>query len=213
MSLFSKLIVGTAGLAAAVFILGFLIFATMATRGISKDTPTADGIVVLTGGEKRIWEAGRLLEGGKAKRLLVSGVNRITSKKDVRRLIRIEAKLFACCVDLGYEALNTRGNAEETRNWVRGHNFSSLIVVTSSYHMPRSLAELSHELPDVRLIAHPVVPTQFQTGPWWLNYGNARILAAEYIKFLPTAARYAVGLVVGSPSGDDGRSRHAVGSS
>ena len=33
----------------------------------------------------------------------------------------------------------------------------SLIVVTSNFHMPRALAEISHQLPDVRLVAFPVV--------------------------------------------------------
>lgn len=208
-------LLGAAGLTSAALVFGFFVFATATTDTAWQPQveEQADAIVVLTGGAQRMRTAGQLLKEERGRHLLVSGVNRAVTRQAVARLLGVGAKLFRCCVTIDYAAQNTRGNANETRKWVRKHNFKRLIVVTASYHMPRSLAELSHELPDVRLIAHPVVPTQFQTGPWWLNYGNARILAAEYIKFLPTAARYAVGLVVGSPSGDDGRSRHAVGSS
>ena len=43
----------------------------------------------------------------------------------------------------------TRGNAAETAEWARAHQVRSLIVVTSAYHMPRALAELGRDLPDV----------------------------------------------------------------
>lgn len=185
----SRALVGLAGLACAVLLLGFFVFATIATRDVAAQPPRADGIVVLTGGQMRIAEAGRLLENGYGRRLLVSGINKKTTKNDIRRLIRIRPEMFECCVDLGYWAQNTRGNAEETRAWADTHDISSLIVVTASYHMPRSMTELATELPNVTLIAHPVMPKQFQSDPWWLNSGYARILAAEYIKFLPTAAR------------------------
>ena len=209
MSLIRKLTIGGAAAAGFAFMLGFLMFASLATRGGADDTETADGIVVLTGGEKRIAEASRLLADGKARRLLISGVNRMTTKKDVRRLTSISGRLFACCVDLGYAALNTRGNAEETRDWARTHEFSSLIVVTASYHMPRSLAELSQVLPNVRLVAHPVVPSQFADDPWWLSPTNARILAGEYVKFLPTAARLAIGRLMRSPAEGGEAPKHA----
>jgi len=54
---------------------------------------------------------------------------------------------FECCVDLDYTAVNTIGNAVETRRWALNHGFHSLVVVTSNYHMPRAMLELSHQLP------------------------------------------------------------------
>ena len=68
----------------------------------------------------------------------------------------------------------------------------TLIVVTSGYHMPRSLAELAIAMPDVELIAHPVVAKAARQRAWWLQPGLVRLLATEYAKFLPVAARYAV---------------------
>ena len=52
--------------------------------------------------------------------------------------------------------LYTRSNAAETRRWARERGFKSLIVVTSNYHMPRAIAEMSHAMPDVTLIPFAV---------------------------------------------------------
>ena len=102
----------------------------------------ADGIVVLTGGDFRILEGARLLQEGRATRMLISGVDAKTSRDDLLKLSGLPPTTFNCCVDLGYFAQNTVGNAEETRAWAQSRKLGRLIVVTSSYHMPRSLAEL-----------------------------------------------------------------------
>ena len=185
-------ILGTAGAAAAVFLLGFVVFAAVATRTSSEVPTPADGIVVLTGGEARIAEAGRLLESGVARRLLISGVNRKTSRDDLRRLMKIDAKLFDCCVDIGYDALDTIGNADEARGWAGKWHFSRLVVVTACYHMPRSMAQIALAMPDAELIPHAVVPRQLIGAPWWLRLGAARTLVSEYLKFLPVVARLAL---------------------
>lgn len=174
---------------AGLVMFGFVLFATAVTRDIPQPEQRADGIVVLTGGELRIAEAARLLDMGWGRRLLISGVNPKTSRQDVVRITGLQVSKFDCCVDLGYWAQDTVGNAGETKLWVEKHEFSSLIVVTSSYHMPRSLAELSIELPRTELIAHPVTPRSLRNDVWWLHLPTTRVLVAEYIKFLPTAAR------------------------
>jgi uncharacterized SAM-binding protein YcdF (DUF218 family) len=172
--------------------LGFIVFASNVMRTPVAVSEAADGIVVLTGGQSRIKEGARLLEQGLGQRLLISGVNTQTSQSDLMRLSGLEKQKFNCCVDLGYTALNTIGNASETRTWVDAHDYDTLIVVTSNYHMPRSLVELSRYLPDTRLVPHPVTPTVFETEAWWLSPVTLRNLVAEYIKFLPSAARFAL---------------------
>jgi uncharacterized SAM-binding protein YcdF (DUF218 family) len=189
------------GVAASLFVFGFMLFAIAVTRGAATAERAdasggrlADGIIVLTGGEKRIMEAVRLLDSGKAGRLLITGVNRKTSRDDVRRLVAaaspVSSRAFDCCVDIGYDALDTIGNADEARTWATDRHFNSLIVVTASNHMPRSLTELRLALPSARLIPHPVVPNRLRATPWWLHIDVARELAFEYLKFLPTVARY-----------------------
>jgi uncharacterized SAM-binding protein YcdF (DUF218 family) len=178
-------------------VLGFVLFAAMATRSTIDQPLRADGIVVLTGGQSRIAEAVRLLEAGKASRLLISGVNRRTSREDLRRLTGLSPKQFDCCVDIGYEALDTSGNADEARAWAQERQFTSLIVVTACYHMPRSLAEIALAMPDVKLIAHAVVPRQLQGAPWWLHMAAARTIVFEYLKFLPVVTRLALTRIAG----------------
>jgi len=149
----------------------------------------ADGIVALTGAAARIPDAIELLATERGKRLLITGVHRATSSKEIARLTPLYSKYFTCCIDLDRSALNTFGNALETKRWARAHNFNSLIVVTSNWHMPRAMAELAHQLPDVTLIAYPVISEKVKTEPWWSNLDTARFLFAEYLKYVLALAR------------------------
>ena len=144
----------------------------------------ADGIVVLTGAAARIPDAIELLAADRGKRLLISGVYRNTRSTEIARLTPLYSKYFACCIDLDRTALNTFGNAIQTRHWAREHNFNSLIIVTSNWHMPRAMNELAHQLPDVTLIPYPVISDRMKNDPWWSNGGSARLLIGEYFKYL-----------------------------
>ncbi len=144
----------------------------------------ADGIVALTGAASRIPDAIELLAAERGKRLLITGVHRATSASEIARLTPLYSKYFTCCIDLDRSALNTLGNALETKRWTRDRGFTSLIVVTSNWHMPRAIAEIAHQLPDVALIAYPVTSEKVKTEPWWQNPDTARFLVAEYLKYL-----------------------------
>jgi uncharacterized SAM-binding protein YcdF (DUF218 family) len=158
--------------------------------------PRADAIVVLTGGELRLLAGAKLLKEGRGSRLLISGVNPQTSRQDLQRRSGLGERLFAARVDIDY-AHTTTGNAEETRAWARAKGYSSLIIVTSSYHMPRSLTELGRAMPGVSLVPHAVVPDRLRAMRWWTDAFTARVLLAEYVKFLPSAARYGLSRLIG----------------
>lgn len=163
---------------------GFVRFvSSIASDEVSLESK-ADGIVALTGAAGRIPDAIELLATERGKRLLITGVHRATSSREIARITPLYSKYFSCCIDLDRSALNTFGNALETRRWAREHNFNSLIVVTSNWHMPRATAELAHQLPDVTLIAYPVISEKVKTEPWWSNTDTARLLLAEYFKYL-----------------------------
>ena len=149
----------------------------------------ADGIVALTGGRERIGEALELLAAGRGRRLLITGVNRTTRLEELARLVPNHEAMFACCVDLDRSAVNTIGNAVETRRWAHGHGFRSLVVVTSSYHMPRALAELAHQLPGVALLPFPVITERQRAAPWWASAAAARLMLAEYAKYVAALLR------------------------
>lgn len=187
-----RIIIGLAGSAFAVIALGFVLFANSVMREPELQNVRADGIVVLTGGQTRISEAARLLGDKRGERLLISGVNRKIGRPSLLKISGLDEEIFNCCVDLGYAALNTVGNADETRRWAEALGYERLIVVTASYHMPRSLAELARAMPNIELVPHPVAPDILRRKVWWLDATATRLLASEYIKFLPAAARLAV---------------------
>jgi uncharacterized SAM-binding protein YcdF (DUF218 family) len=162
---------------------GFLWFIADIKRP-SPPPPRADGIVVLTGGAERVETGLRLLAGGQARLLLVSGVAHGADLAELAHLAGLNPAPLAGRVTIGHLAVSTRGNAAETRAWADSHAIRSLIVVTAFYHMPRALAELRPMLPDVEL--HPVaVHSRLAQG---LAPGseltNWRVLADEYVKYL-----------------------------
>jgi uncharacterized SAM-binding protein YcdF (DUF218 family) len=174
---------------AAVFgFFGFLGFVYSLDRFEQPPETRADGIVAMTGGAQRIGDAIDLLAKGYAKRLLISGVNENTSRDQIARLNPGQRRLFDCCVDLDYRARNTIGNAIETRRWAEANNFDAIIVVTSNYHMPRTLVELDHALPNLQKIPYPVAAT-IDPHDWWHNPAVARVIFTEYLKFMAVWVR------------------------
>ncbi len=177
------------GLAVVVLIIGFLRF--VGSLALSERTVEgrADAIVALTGGAFRINDALALLAAGHGDRLLITGVNPATRSVQIARLMPEHRRWFECCVDLDHSALNTIGNAVETRRWVRQRKFRSLIVVTSNFHMPRARAELAHQMPDVALLPFPVISERVRVEDWWSNPASARLLFSEYLKYIVALAR------------------------
>lgn len=170
--------------AAALFLAGFFAFVGSLDRFERTPSVRTDAIVALTGGAQRIGDAIDLLAKGYGNRLLITGVNERTSRDQIARLNPGQRRLFECCVDLDYRARNTIGNAIETRRWANQNRFRSLIVVTSNYHMPRTLLELDHALPAARKVPYAVVTNSIDLDGWWRSPATTRVLLSEYMKFL-----------------------------
>ena len=168
---------------------GFVGFLSQMHGAEIKPDHNADGIVVLTGGSSRVSDAMELLAGGYGKRLLISGVHPTNAASDISRSLSDNQSLLSCCVDLDRSAVNTRSNAAETRRWARERGFKSLIVVTSNYHMPRAIVELSHAMPDVALIPFAVVGDKWRDEPWWTSGATLRLLLSEYVKYVAAEVR------------------------
>lgn len=168
----------------ALFGTGFVAFVATLDRYERNPADRADGIVALTGGAQRIGDAIDLLAKGYGRRLLITGVNERTGRDEIARLNPGQRRLLDCCVDLDHRARNTVGNAHETRHWMERNRFRSLIVVTSNYHMPRTLLELDSVLPASEKVPFAVVPEGTQADRWWKSPASARLLASEYVKFL-----------------------------
>jgi uncharacterized SAM-binding protein YcdF (DUF218 family) len=165
---------------AVLYLVGFVAFVASLPEPVSNiKLGRADGIVALTGEDARLTPAVTLLEDGVAQRLLISGVFPETTKSDLKELTRGGPR-FDCCADLGFTARDTRGNAREAAEWARRHKFRSLIVVTASYHMPRSLLEMSAAMPNVKLVAYPI-ETDPAKPTFLKRWGR---MQSEYAKFL-----------------------------
>jgi uncharacterized SAM-binding protein YcdF (DUF218 family) len=177
------------GIAFVLGALGFVGFLSQLRSAEAKPSSNADGIVVLTGGSSRVSDALDLLASGYGQRLLISGVHPTNAASDISRTLPDSERLMNCCVDLDHSAVNTRSNAVETRRWVHERGFHSLIVVTSNYHMPRALVEMSHEMPDIKLIPFVVIGDRWRDEPWWTSGTTLRLLLSEYAKYLAVETR------------------------
>jgi len=174
---------------------GFLRFAEEVER-LSKPAgaAAADGIVVLTGGAMRIDYAIDLLKDGRGRRLLISGVHPGTTATTLARLTDTDKAWFDCCVDIDYVAADTIGNAEMTGRWASSLGFRDLILVTSDYHMPRSLIEFDR-VDTIR----SVTPYAVRRDDLWQrdampSLSGLKIMLTEYAKLIATRLRGAVGL-------------------
>ncbi len=176
---------------------GFFIFAHAVSVMPAGSLLAADGIVALTGDDDRISEAIRLLAEGRGERLLISGVNKSTRAPQIISLNTAGqelAFLFRCCVDLDKRSLNTEDNAVQATVWARKRGFRSLLVVTSTYHMPRAIIELRQSMPEVELVPYPVKSPRMETE-WWNDSRTSWVLCKEYLKFVTASARYAANLL------------------
>jgi len=135
------------------------------------NSPAAGGIIVLTGGSGRIDAGLDALRKGMGRRLLISGINQNLSEETILSANRIEAQLVNCCVDLGRAATNTRTNAQEAAAWIREHGFTSVLLVTEDYHMPRSIIEFEIHGTEARIYPLPV---EGRAGPGTLMLEGAK---------------------------------------
>jgi uncharacterized SAM-binding protein YcdF (DUF218 family) len=125
--------------------------------------------------------------------MLISGVNRDATRTDIRKVARaVAAPAYDCCVDLGFEAADTVGNAREAAAWAKARGYDVLIVVTADYHMPRALLELHGAMPYKTLEPYPVATTELDARGWWRSYPAARRMALEYCKYLVILGRETV---------------------
>ena len=162
----------------ASWILGFCGFAVYAYMLKFSTIPSAEAIVVLTGGAERLSTALNLLEKQKAPQMLISGVN---SKVSMGALFKKIDEKHLNQITLGYKADNTFENALETKEWTTKKNIKSILLVTSFYHMPRSLFEIRSAIQDLTI--YPV-SVFMHTEQHWTYTRSAWLLFVEYNKFI-----------------------------
>lgn len=170
------------GLVVILWALGFALFVLM-LPGPADDRRT-DAIVVLTGGAGRIQRGMALMQTGKAKRMLVSGVDRRVRPHELAAEHRVPASLFYKMIDLGHESVDTRTNAVEAAAWLRHHHYRTVRLVTTDWHMPRARFELSRALDNGTVLVADAVPSE----------AGLSLLLKEYNKYLLRRAAALVGI-------------------
>jgi uncharacterized SAM-binding protein YcdF (DUF218 family) len=178
--------------------LGWFVVSSLAMR--ADPSASTDAIVVLTGGKLRLETGIELLAAGKARKLFVSGVNQQVDREELLRTLGPQPDRVTCCVVLGHAADNTQGNARESAAWMHEEGYRSLRLVTSWYHMRRSLLEFGRAMPGVAIVAHPVFAQRVDLERWWGWHGAALLIIEEYHKFLATWVRPLIEAVLSSPS-------------
>ena len=163
---------------------GFVAFAEYLKGLTPANPPSSDGIVVLTGDRQRLVAGLELLSRQPDARLLITGVNPATRLADLSAGLGIDFSQLDERIDLGRDAADTVGNAEEAAIWALSHDYRSLTIVTAGYHMPRSLMVFRRRMPGIRLIPYPVFPDSIRLHDWWRWPGTTRLLFIEYHKYL-----------------------------
>lgn len=165
-----------------VWVLGFAWFALFLPQ--PADLEQTDGVVVLTGGANRIDRGLEIIEKKKARRLLISGVDLDVKPAELAAEYKRPMRLFNCCIDLGFRAVDTRSNALETARWVARNKVETLRLVTHDWHMRRAQMELAIALPENIVVIPDAVPSSpslyvlfREYNKYWLR-GAAALIGA-----------------------------------
>ena len=151
-----------------VWALGFIAFAAALPR--PGDDTRADAIVVPTGSGGRIERGLAMLDAGVAREMLVTGVDPQVKPGEFVAQFNVPERLMGCCITLGFSALDTRGNARETAQWMEAREFRSLRLVTADWHMRRAALELASQLPDGTTILRDAVRSDVSLWTLFLEY-------------------------------------------
>lgn len=171
-----------AGVAFGLWLAGFAAFAYKINHFQIDNTTKTEVIVVLTGGRYRISEAVRLMKDGMAKKLFISGVEKNTTLAAISKKQAIDFSNNTN-IAMDKESTNTVENAEISSNWLKDNHIQSIRLVTSNYHLPRSLAEFEYKNPELKIVPHPVF-SNYVAKEWWKNIKSFCLIASEYNKFL-----------------------------
>ncbi len=154
---------------------------------------SVDLIAVLTGGQGRLREAVQLLLNKRGKELFISGTGspNITAQDILAANgLRHYPAWVLEHIRLDPASQTTRDNVRQVRALISERAVRSVLLVTSNYHMPRTLRLFRQELAsapalEVDLRPYPVESPNFAPAHWFKSFAGWQILLSEYFKTLP----------------------------
>ena len=149
----------------------------------------SNNLIVLTGGTNRIKQTLEIFFNKYPTKniLLVSGAGTGFNKNIMSTYLpnnKNAQKVLNCCINIENISKNTKTNAIESFKWIKKNNFKSITLITSDYHMQRSLVEFKKIFGEINII------------PFVLRSDNSNIRAmynnyfVEYLKFLIARLRF-----------------------
>jgi uncharacterized SAM-binding protein YcdF (DUF218 family) len=180
--------------AALLWAMAFAVYLVRIENSATSADSKSDALVVLTGGNSRVERGFELLANGSAPVLFISGVgSKVTTNEMLAQhatpAIRNQITKRAGGIIFDYKASTTQTNAAQAAEFIRAHQYQTIRLITAHYHMPRSLLEFHAALPEVTILAEPVMPDEFQTANWWENPVMRTLVLQEFHKYLAAHLR------------------------
>ena len=148
-------------------------------------------VVILTGGTNRIKEGFEVIYKLDKKSItnlnvLVSGTGKGFSKLSLQEKLNpgFDLRLIECCVELDSVSQNTYSNAIETSKWVSKNNIEEILLITSNYHIPRSILEFQNKMPNLKILYYPIIPKKHQINKWLKSFETFSLIFIEYCKYI-----------------------------
>ncbi len=182
---------------------GLMWFGSQIATNQKMPDKSTEAIIMLTGGSDRFLKAVSLLSTHykNGTKLFVSGVGASVKITELYHTINLpkdeknppaDIELLKERTELGYKAKDTKGNAIEAKEWVEKNNINSFFLVTSNYHMARSLLEFKKLMPDKKIMPFSVISNNVKLDGWWKYTGSREFIISEYNKYLAASVSLAI---------------------
>ena len=139
-----------------------------------------DGLAVLTGGKGRIGLGLELFNKHNNLRLIISGVDKKVADKSI---IPNDLKNKSS-ITIDKDSKSTYQNAQIINKWASKYKLQNISIITSYYHMPRSLILIQSLSPSINFYAYPVKKKTSSKISFRNNILYYFFLTEEYIKYL-----------------------------
>jgi uncharacterized SAM-binding protein YcdF (DUF218 family) len=160
---------------------GFSLFLADVQRSTGNKPEKADVIVTFSGDPRRIQVAVKLLKNGLGRQLIIVGQD---NQQEVELLRKGNHSLFACCVKVDHSSTNTAQDAELASKLIDRPTINSILLVTSSFHLPRASNELKHVLPDTRIVGHGIADEFYQPARLFADPDVASAFVRQYLMYI-----------------------------